>query len=290
MRPAIFLLFPLFLATGVPLPAGLADDPAILDQTYMKELIQQLDTMVGEKTATPVKELREQLSRKSVEAKLPDASTDARSPAEIYDMRRDSVLGIGGVYNCGKCHKWHLGSNAGAVVLTADGIVVTNYHVVDSDKNEIMGVITHDKKVYPVMEVLAADKEADIAILRVKADNLVPAPLAPKPQTGEPVTVISHPNGAMFFLSQGYVARYYEHPRTGKSWMSITADFARGSSGGAVLDSHGNLCGIVANTNTITYGAPGGGGGNGGAGEGPVQMVVKNCVPVESIRSLFGKP
>ena len=64
--------------------------------------------------------------------------------------------------------------------------------------------------------------------------------------------------------------------------MSITADFARGSSGGPVINPAGEVVGMVAFTNSIHYGSD-------EAGEsGPLQMVVKSCVPVAAIRRLLG--
>jgi S1-C subfamily serine protease len=62
--------------------------------------------------------------------------------------------------------------------------------------------------------------------------------------------------------------------------MSITADYARGSSGSPVLDDSGAVVGMVADTRSIYYTIDHGAQQN-------LQMVVKECVPSASILKLF---
>jgi S1-C subfamily serine protease len=54
--------------------------------------------------------------------------------------------------------------------------------------------------------------------------------------------------------------------------MTITADFAGGSSGAAVFGASGNVVGMVAATRSVTSGK-----------EKNQQMVIKMCVPAKSI-------
>jgi len=96
--------------------------------------------------------------------------------------------------------------------------------------------------------------------------------------------------------TSGEVARYYKRrsrgSRGGATWMAITADFAKGSSGGPLLDESGAVVGMVSSTQSIYY-------GNRNKDEededeekddkGPLQMVVKCCVPAEALRELAGK-
>ena len=65
--------------------------------------------------------------------------------------------------------------------------------------------------------------------------------------------------------------------------MSITADYARGSSGGPVLNEHGAVVGMVCSTRTTYYGT------KGKDKDDDVQMIVKFCIPGESIRALLKK-
>jgi len=207
---------------------------------------------------------------------LPDASP-ADPGAAVYML--------GSVYKCGKCDKWHPGGIASAWALTADGVMVSNFHVFQKATGAAMGVCDREGKTYPVLEILAADKTADIAIFRVKADHLAPLALGSPAEVGSEVRVISHPDRRFFMQTSGEVSRYHQQPARKKEpatvWMSITADYAKGSSGGPVLDEAGKVVGMVSSTQSIYYDS------DNGQPKGPLQMVVKNCVPAAAIRALL---
>jgi hypothetical protein len=63
--------------------------------------------------------------------------------------------------------------------------------------------------------------------------------------------------------------------------MSVTADFAKGSSGCPVMDETGAVVGVVNNTESIYYDD------DGRKKQTDLQMVVKNVTPVSAVRSLF---
>jgi S1-C subfamily serine protease len=196
------------------------------------------------------------------------------------------VGALSSVYKCNKCSKWHLSGSATTWCLTADGVFVTNYHVFESARGVVTGVCMPDGKVAAVKEILAADRTADVCLFRVQGEVFQPLPLAGPAAVGTKVRVLSHPEGRFFFQTSGEVARYHRRPGRGKvapsTWMSVTADFARGSSGGPVIDPAGRVVGMVSNTQSIYYES------SGKEPKGPLQMVVKNCVPAEAIRCLAG--
>lgn len=198
----------------------------------------------------------------------------------------DAVFLVGSVYKCGKCEHWHPGGIATAWALTPDGLMVTNHHVFENAKGAAMGVCDRNGRTYPITGVVAADKTGDVALFRVKAAGLPVLRLGPDADVGETVRVLSHPQKNFYMQTSGEVARYYRSPgkndEPGTVWMSITADYAKGSSGGPVLNARNEVVGMVSSTRSIYYDSPN------GKPKGPLQMVLKNCVPVSAIRPMLG--
>lgn len=261
-----------------------AETPAIInDRSLTKDLGDKIGKLVDTNKTTNAKALGEQLTRVKVNIALPAPRTEALS--DLYADRVDSVGIIASVYKCGRCDDWHRSGCATCWVLTEDGIMVTNYHVFENADHSGWGVLTRDGRVSAVTEVLAANKAADIAIFRVAGAGYKPIHLGDSQKVGGDVHIIAHPDSRFFSYTSGKVSRYYEVPRkTGKAtWMSVTAEFARGSSGGPVMDQFGNVVGMVANTQSIYYPKK-----KPTDFRGPFQMVIRNCVPVADIRKLIG--
>jgi serine protease Do len=150
------------------------------------------------------------------------------------------------------------GRLATAWVLTADGVLVTNWHVFDATEDgEVFGVMDHRGKAYPVIDVLAVNKAADIAVIKVDAKGLTPLAVADKPASvGAWVAVLGHPGDRYYTFTQGSITRYSKMKREDgatERWMSITADYAYGSSGSPVVDRTGAVVGMAALTENLDY-------------------------------------
>ena len=263
------------------------EGPVVInDLELIKGLGDKLGKLVAEHEGISSKDLAKQFDRKSVSLNLAEAGE-----VKLDDLYADSVNSVGiisSVYKCDKCPRWHRRGNATCWVLTADGVMVTNFHVF-RDKDEAgFGVITRDGKVSPVMEILAVDKEHDIAIFRVakREGGYEPLALGEAQKVGGSAHIIAHPDSRFFTYTAGEVSRYYVSRSKKKCyWMGVTAEFARGSSGGPVLSDEGNVIGMVASTNSIYYPSkdpkknP----------RGNFQMVIRNCVPVDAIRKLINE-
>ena len=191
---------------------------------------------------------------------------------------------MGRLYNCGKCSKWHT-SMASAFAIGQDGIIVTNHHVLEKDEGEILGAMDFQGNVFSVDKVLAANREDDLVILKLRDAKLIPMALAKPANVGADVWVISHPNRKLFTMTKGMVSRYQMILKNGQKpgrRMSITADYAKGSSGAPVFNRKGQVVGVVSSTSSIYYSVENGKKEN-------LQMVFKNCIPVESIHELIQK-
>jgi hypothetical protein len=186
-------------------------------------------------------------------------------------------------YKCGRCSRWHL-RDCGGLVLSADGVVATNHHVMDQTDSTISAIGLADGSIFPIQEVLAADATADVAIVRAQMNgrSLTAPGLCVDTPVGSAVGLISTPGDAHFFFTTGVVSRYGFWPYNGQqaARMDITADFARGSSGFPVYDSTGNAVGIVTSTTSFHVENQNGKKEN-------LQMVFKHCVPMRSILRLI---
>jgi len=265
-------------------PLGSAGRP-IHDATLRAQFQKRLSTMKKEEqTVSPGTLLQQLNERRQIETlvELPQSSANLHEPNPFRRAKAASLV-FGKLYLCGKCDKWHP-SLAGAVVISPDGLVVTNHHVLDGD-NVAFGGMTADGAIYSVEEVLVSSEKRDVALVRLALPDgvtLAYAELGEDADIGEDIFVVGHPNGRFYSFTQGVVSRYYQQQKKRKSsvFMQITADFAKGSSGSGVFDHEGKLVGLVASTNSIYYDTK-------DEVDSNLQMVVKVTAPVRAIRELL---
>ena len=162
------------------------------------------------------------------------------------------------------------------VIVGADGIVVSNYHVIDQATD--IRVVLNDRREYAA-EVMLADQESDLAILHLKGAKDLPAlPFANSDtlEVGDLVLAIGNPFGVGQTVSQGIISGLARSSvGLGRGYFVQTdAAINPGNSGGALVDVKGQLVGI--NTAILTRG-----GGSNGIGfaipANLVQTVVKQA-------------
>jgi S1-C subfamily serine protease len=136
-------------------------------------------------------------------------------------------------------------SGVGAgVVLTEDGKLATNAHVVG--RSATLEVESSDGYRY-VGTVIAIDVDLDLALLSVQSAGKVWEPpvlhAGASPPKGSEVYVVGHPLGLGWTVSRGIISgiwRDSEH-----TLIQTDAAISPGNSGGAMVDIHGHLIGIV---------------------------------------------
>ena len=140
------------------------------------------------------------------------------------------------------------------VIVSADGLVVSNYHVI-TDATDIR-VVLADRREYAA-RVLLVDPQSDLAVLKVEADADLPAlPIGDSEalQVGDLVLAIGNPFGVGQTVSSGIVsglARSALQVGDGTGYFVQTdAPINPGNSGGALVDMAGRLVGI--NTAILT--------------------------------------
>jgi serine protease Do len=203
-----------------------------------------------------------------------------------------AVVVIGSVYFCRDCNQSHMGAVSSGWIAGAEGEVVTNHHVLDDKTAGELGVMTFDGTVYAVLDVLAADREGDAAILRIDPAGaaLSALPLSDGVKTGDNIRVIGHPDGRFYTLTEGIVSRVFTEAASDedgtRTWLTVTADYGGGSSGAPVLNEVGEVVGMVSSTAALLADAAEGT----EPGAADVQMVFRDCASAETIRGLMKRP
>ena len=218
---------------------------------------------------------KKKLGRKSCTLKLPEPESGVLTPAEIGRRMEPAVAVIGTFYLCDKCSKLHMATASG-FFLNSSGALATCRHVLASRIANGKGIVvlTRDGKVCPVRDVLAVDPLHDLMVLQVDGQDFSPLPLTASAPPGAPVVVMSHPETHFYLLTTGVVGRQAVQRRSDGLFhsLTITADFAKGSSGAPVCDATGSVVALVDNTESIYYTTE-------GQQQNNLQMVLKNCAP-----------
>ena len=277
----------IFLVLLYWLPSALlfADQKYFNDFQLRLDFQKGLEKLLDDNQTVSLVDLKKQLTQTHPKVELEPETISIASPAKLYDQVCKSVLVMGRLYNCGKCSKWHT-SIASAFAIGKDGIIITNYHVLEKEQGEILGAMDLKGNVFAIEKVLAANREDDLAILKLRNAQLIPMAIGKTANVGSDVWVISHPDRRMYMMTKGMISRYNlmleNNNQKVSPRMSITADCAKGSSGAPVFNRKGQVVGVVSSTNSIYYNIV-------NTQKDNLQMVVKNCIPVESIHKLIQK-
>jgi S1-C subfamily serine protease len=132
-------------------------------------------------------------------------------------------------------------------VIDKDGHILTNYHVI-ADARQVE-VTMHNRKKYKAT-VVGTDQAHDLAVIQIKATELVPAVLGDSRnlQVGQKVYAIGNPFGLAGTMTRGIVSsiRPVREPNGATIDEAIQTDAAinPGNSGGPLMNWHGEVIGI----------------------------------------------
>jgi serine protease Do len=137
-------------------------------------------------------------------------------------------------------------------IISADGYVVTNNHVIAPDSRATLESITvtmTDGTEYEA-ELIGADAASDLAVLKIKSDQSFPFVKfgdSTKTRVGEWVVAIGNPFGLGGTVTSGIVSAVYRNTGQGGAYdryIQTDASINRGNSGGPLFDMRGNVIGI----------------------------------------------
>jgi len=149
-----------------------------------------------------------------------------------------------------------LASLGSGVIVSAEGYIVTNNHVVEGADAIEVGLADGRKA---AAKVVGTDPETDLAVIRIKEGNL-PVMVLGQPddaRVGDVVLAIGNPFGVGQTVTMGIISavgRNNLHINHFENFIQTDAAINFGNSGGALVDTHGNLLGI----NSAIYSQTGG--------------------------------
>lgn len=175
-------------------------------------------------------------------------NTSAQLPTgeEIYSKISNAVVII---YTYDKNGK--LLAQGSGVIINEKGLIYTNYHVF-AGANKL--IVKHKGKVVDYEKIVGIDVQKDILILEFKENTFESIRIANSDllKVGQKIYAIGSPLGFENTMTEGLVSGLRYNKEEDKNYIQISAAISHGSSGGAVVNSNGELIGI--STATIAKG------------------------------------
>ena len=154
------------------------------------------------------------------------------------------------IYTYKDSFRKELQGTGSGVVISDDGYIVTNAHVLLQDGYH--DVHSTDGKVYNA-KIVGRDSKTDIAVIKVSTNELVPAVLGDSDEVmvGEEVIAVGNPAGLSNTVTDGIVSatgRKIRKDYTGfeMDCIQTNADISPGNSGGALVNMYGQVIGITS--------------------------------------------
>ncbi len=182
---------------------------------------------------------------------VPQPTGDApMSGEDIYVMACPQVV-------CVSCY----GSDGSGIVLSADGYILTNYHVIENAYlwGRTISVVTCDGVSYTA-QVTGTETDSDLAVLKIDAEDLSAAEFCDLEDVsvGQQVYAVGDPLGALdYTMTRGTLSAMDRQIAAGENatanMFQFDAAVNRGNSGGPVYNAYGQVIGVV----TAKYSASG---------------------------------
>lgn len=160
---------------------------------------------------------------------------------------QDSIVEI---YTYSDKKESKLEGTGSGVVISKDGYIVTNAHVLSEDG--FHAVHTTDDKIYDAI-VIGRDVKTDIAIIKVDNAGLTPAVLGNSDEAivGEQVIAVGNPAGLSNTVTDGIISAVNRKIRSDSTGFEMNciqtnADISPGNSGGALVNMYGQVIGITS--------------------------------------------
>ena len=202
----------------------------------------QMEVAMNEKFAA-LEQLFAEQKQENTPSQLP--ATGPMTPGQVYARNVDAVVAVSSRVESGNGYLENSGSG---FIISADGYVVTNYHVIEGAQQV---VVTPHGAAELEAEIVGSDATNDIALLKVAGENLPCVTLGSSDAlaVGDQVVAIGNPLGELTAtLTVGYVSakdRIVDTDGTVINMLQTDAAINSGNSGGPLFDMNGNVIGIT---------------------------------------------
>lgn len=181
-------------------------------------------------------------------------SGEALTPRQVYAQNVEAVVAVNseGVQTNFYGQVSRTASTGSGFIISADGFVVTNYHVIEGGTD--ISVITYDEQEHKAT-VVGYDKTNDVAVLKMDGEDFSYVTLGSSDElrVGDQVMAIGNPLGELTStLTVGYVSakdRMVSTDGTAINMLQTDAAINSGNSGGPLFNAKGEVVGI----NTAKY-------------------------------------
>jgi len=166
--------------------------------------------------------------------------TQGKEPSAIFEEASPAVVVINVLKSSNTL------SQGSGFVVTGEGAILTNFHLLSGGRIKDVQVKLKDGKVFPVKEIIAVNRNRDVCVIKIEANKLPVFSLGDSDSLvpGQKVLVIGSPEGYDYTISDGLfsqIRRMYD-----MNFLQFSAPVSGGSSGGPLLDMEGKVVGIVS--------------------------------------------
>ncbi len=179
------------------------------------------------------------------------APDDAMTLPDIYDKVSPSVVGV-------SCTLRNGTATGTGIIISEDGYIVTNAHVIE-DALSVM-IVDSEFNEYEA-EVIGADTQTDIAVLKIDETGLTPCEFGKSSEVriGELTVVIGNPLGFELYgtMTDGIISGLNRTITIGDNRMTLiqtSASINNGNSGGPLINAYGQVIGITSAKVASIYG------------------------------------
>ena len=159
-------------------------------------------------------------------------NADEQTNIQVYDKASPGVVSITAS-----------GSRGSGTIISSDGLVLTNAHVIANARRNTVTVIMADRTRFRADIIAVADDGLDLAVVKIRNQtNLPTIPIAPRNsvKVGQRAFAIGNPFGLQGTFTVGIISRIDQQ----RGFIQTDAAINPGNSGGPLLNSRGELIGV----------------------------------------------